>query len=125
MDKDSFEKLVREALTELPRLFQEKMENVEIVIENWPTPAQLASVGLPPNSLLFGLYHGVPKTKRGSYYSALPDKISLFAGPILVINRTPEQVKARVKQVVRHEIGHHFGMSEKEIREAEKGENEP
>lgn len=120
MDRDSFEKLIREALSELPRLFQEKMENVEIVVEDWPTPAQLASVGLPSNSFLFGLYHGVPKTKRGSYYSALPDKISLFAGPILGVNRTPEQVKAHVKQVVRHEIGHHFGMSEKEIREAEK-----
>jgi len=124
VDKNSFEKLVEEAVSELPRQFQEKMENVEIVIEDWPTPAQLASVGLPPNSLLFGLYHGVPKTKRGSYYSALPDKISLFAGPILALNKTPEAVKNRVKQVVRHEIGHHFGMSEKEIRKAEKDKNE-
>ncbi len=119
MDRETFEKLVKEALNQLPGEFQEKLENVAVVVEDWPTEEQLASVGIRPPGTLFGLYHGVPKTKRGSYYSALPDKISIFAGPILATGTNPEAVKERVKQVVRHEIAHHFGFSEEKVRKAE------
>lgn len=119
MDREDFEKLVQKALGELPEEFQEKLENVAVVVEEWPTEDQLASVGIRPPRTLFGLYHGVPKTKRGSFYSALPDKITIFAGPILATSPTPEAVKVRVKQVVQHEIAHHFGFSEEKIRETE------
>lgn len=122
MNLKIFEKLVKEALDELPEAFQEKLENVAVVVENWPTSSQLASVGIPPGGILFGLYHGVPKTKRGSFYSALPDKITLFSGPILAVSPTLEAVKARVKQVVRHEIAHHFGFDEAKVRKAERHE---
>ncbi len=120
MDRTTFEKLVQEALNELPEEFQQKLENVAVVIEDWPTPDELSSVGIRPPGTLFGLYHGVPKTNRGSYYSSLPDKISIFAGPILATSSTPEAVKERVKQVVLHEIAHHFGFPETKIREIEK-----
>ena len=119
MDQESFERLVQEVLNELPEEFQEKLENVAVVVEDWPTPEQLASVGLRPPTTLFGLYHGVPKTKRGSFYSSLPDKISIFAGPILATSTNPEAIKERIKQVVQHEIAHHFGLSEKEVRSTE------
>ena len=122
MDREIFEKLVQEALNELPEVFQEKLENVAVVVESWPTAEQLASVGIRPPSTLFGLYHGVPKVKRGSFYSALPDKITIFAGPILATSQTPEAVKTRVKQVVQHEIAHHFGFDEAKIRKAERQE---
>ena len=118
MDRESFEKLVQEALDELPQEFQEKLENVAVVVEEWPTAEQLNSLGIKSGTL-FGLYHSVAKTKRGSYYSALPDKITIFAGPILNTSPNPEAVKERVKQVVRHEIAHHFGFSEAKIRETE------
>lgn len=122
MTREDFEKLVQEALGELPEEFQEKLENVAVVIEEWPTAEQLSSVGIRPPGTLFGLYHGVPKVRRGSFYSALPDKITIFAGPILAASPTPEAVKARVKQVVQHEIAHHFGFSEEKVRKAEKSE---
>ncbi len=119
MDRKTFERLVKEALNELPEEFQEKLENVAVVVEEWPTPAQLALARIRPPGTLLGLYHGVPKTKRGSYYSALPDKITIFAGPILATSPNQEAVKERVKQVVRHEIAHHFGFSEQKVRKAE------
>lgn len=120
MNQETFKKLVQEALNRLPEEFQEKLENVAVVVEEWPTAEELASVGLRPPQTLFGLYHGVPKTKRGSYYSALPDKISIFAGPILATSPTPEVIKERVRQVVQHEIAHHFGLSEEKVRKLEK-----
>lgn len=120
MTRDEFERLVTEALDELPKIFQEKLENVAVTVENWPTREQLEEMGLKPPTTLFGLYTGVPKNKRGSYYSALPDKITIFAGPILSVSPTPESAKTHVKQVVQHEIAHHFGFSEKMIRETEK-----
>lgn len=119
MNREDFEKLVQEALGELPEEFQEKLENVAVVVEEWPTEEQLSSVGIRPPSTLFGLYHGVPKVKRGSFYSALPDKITIFAGPILATSPTEEAVKARVKQVVQHEIAHHFGFDEEKIKKAQ------
>ena len=122
MTREEFEKLVQEALSELPEEFQEKLENVAVVVEDWPTAEQLASVDIRPPETLFGLYHGVPKVKRGSFYSALPDKITIFAGPILATNQAAEAVKARVKQVVQHEIAHHFGFNEAKIRKAERQE---
>lgn len=120
MDRETFEKLVREALNELPEEFQEKLENIAVVVEEWPTPEQLASVRIKPPRTLLGLYHGVPKTQRGSHYSALPDKISIFTGPILAVSPTQEVVKKRIKQVIRHEIAHHFGFSEEKVQKAEK-----
>lgn len=122
MDRETFEKLVKKALNELPEEFQEKLENVTMVVEEWPTAEELTSVGVKPPETLFGLYHGVPKVKRGSYYSALPDKITIFAGPILAVSYTPEAVKERVRQVVLHEIAHHLGFDETKIRKAERQE---
>ena len=119
MTRKEFEKLVSEALDELPKIFQEKLENVAMTVDDWPTAEQLSSLGIRPPGTLFGLYHGVPKNKRGSYYSSLPDKITIFAGPILSSSTTPESIKERVKQVVRHEIAHHFGFSEEMIRRTE------
>ncbi|MDP3955250.1 MAG: metallopeptidase family protein [bacterium] len=119
MTREEFEELFSKALDELPKIFQEKLENVAVTVDDWPTREQLDSLGTKPPSTLFGLYHGVPKNKRGSYYSSLPDKITIFAGPILNSSTTPESIKERVKQVVQHEIAHHFGFSEEMIRETE------
>lgn len=118
MRREDFEKLVIEALEELPQVFQEKLNNVEVTISAWPSAKELARAKVGPAGTLLGLYQGVPQTKRGASYSALPDKITLFAGPILALARTPGQIKTVVSQVVRHEIGHHFGLSEEKIRKA-------
>jgi len=78
-----FEQLVVQALDDLPEFFKEKLQNVEVVVADWPTQAELHSVGLKPGQLLLGLYHGIPQTKRTSHYGlVLPDKITIYRFPI-------------------------------------------
>jgi len=105
-----FEKLVKEALLEIPERIRKKMDNVEIVIEKDS-----------PRGSLLGLYHGVPKTAWGRGFGMrLPDKITIFQEPLERIARTPEELKKIVKNVVWHEVAHHFGFSEKGVRELER-----
>ncbi len=119
MEKERFEKLVLEALKEVPSFFRKKMENVEIVIENYAPPYVRERLKIHPYAL-FGLYQGVPLNKRGFFYgNVLPDKITIFQRPIEEFCTTEEEIKELVKRVVMHEIGHHFGLSEKELRDLE------
>jgi predicted Zn-dependent protease with MMP-like domain len=118
MEREAFEKAVTAALESLHEKFAKQLENVEVVIDEWLTREDLRSEGLRPNSLLFGLYYGVPKTKRGVYYSALPDKITIFAGPILAVAKDMDDAKKIIRDTVLHEIGHYFGMSDAQIRKA-------
>jgi predicted Zn-dependent protease with MMP-like domain len=117
----NFESLVVQALEELPAEFANAIENVEIVVEIWPSPMDLQAAGIQNGMTLFGLYRGIPKTQRGTYQAVLPDKISIFAGPIVAaFGHDPDKVKRHVRDTVLHEIGHHFGMSEQQIRSAGK-----
>ncbi|MBU1045895.1 metallopeptidase family protein [Patescibacteria group bacterium] len=121
LSPSDFEELVRQGIAEIPQKFRDKMKNVDILVEDWPSLEQLRQARVPAGSLLFGLYQGVPQTKRGVYYAnVLPDKITLFQGSIEAVAKTPEEIKERVKRTVWHEIAHHFGMSEKEVRDLEK-----
>lgn len=116
MSDDEFEKLVAEALDSLPKEFAEKLENVSITFADHPTPYQLRKSHLPPWALLFGLYEGIPQTRRGNYMGVLPDKITIFKYSILRVSSTPEEVRAQVRATVIHEIGHHFGLSDAELK---------
>lgn len=116
MDDAEFEKLVAEAMDSLPEEFAKRMENVSVTIADYPTTYQLRKMNLPPWALMFGLYEGVPLTKRGNYSGALPDRITIFKNAILRVSETPEDVKAQVRSTVIHEIGHHFGLSDAELR---------
>lgn len=115
MREDQFNKLVSEALDALPQEFVDKLDNVDVVVEVWPTVVQLHSVNARSPYQLLGLYQGVPQTKRRNSFQ-LPDKISIFAGPILNQANTNEAVKQLVERVVKHEIAHHFGMDDHAIR---------
>lgn len=120
MTREEFEELVAQALDSLPEEFSRQLDNVEVVVEAWPSREDLQSIGALPGTVLYGLYRGVAKTKRAHYSGVLPDKISIFAGPILAhFGSNPDAVKTQVRKTVLHEIGHHFGMSEKEIRRAQ------
>lgn len=115
---EEFEQLVVEALDGLPPFFQEKLQNVEVVVADWPTEAEIRAVGLKPGQLLFGLYQGIPLTRRTRAYNlVLPDKITIFRLPIERVCRTREQVIQRVQHTVKHELAHHFGISDDRLRE--------
>lgn len=120
VNDEAFEKLVAEALDSLPEEFAKKMANVALTFEDQPSSQLLKQMKLPPWALLFGLYQGVPQTKRGIYYSAPPDKITIFKNSILRVSHTREEIRAQVRSTVIHEIGHHFGLSDEELRKAGK-----
>lgn len=117
MNLEEVEEVVEEAIKDLPEQFASKLDNVGFVVEAWPSREEFESIKAHPGSLLFGLYHGVPKTKRLSNYSALPDKIIIYAGPILAISKNLRDARKRIKNTLLHEIGHHFGMSDAQLRD--------
>jgi predicted Zn-dependent protease with MMP-like domain len=115
---EEFQQLVVQALDDLPEDIRQELDNVEVVVSDWPTAAELKSVGLKPGQLLLGLYHGVRLTKRGNHYGmVLPDKITIFQGPIERICRTRQQVIRQVQRTVKHELAHHFGISDDRLRD--------
>lgn len=119
MTLKEFEDLVATALDGLPAAFAKAMDNVEVVVEIWPTRDDLIAGGVPVGSTLYGLYRGIPQTKRSNYQGALPDKIIIFAGPIVrEFGEDRDMVKREVRDTVLHEIAHHFGLDDKEIRDA-------
>jgi predicted Zn-dependent protease with MMP-like domain len=115
---DDLEVLVADALERLPDPFRERLGSVAIVIEEEPTPAQLASVGVRG---LYGLYQGVPRTAYGADQAAVPSKITLFRGPLTRAARTPEALANKVTDTVYHEIAHHFGISDARLHELQGG----
>ncbi len=113
MNDDFFADLVMEALDSLPEAFQEQLDNVTIVVEDWPDAATRRAAGVRSPYGLLGFYHGVPQTGRGSNYGLVaPDKISIYRGPITAICRTPEELRETVHRVVLHELAHHFGIDD-------------
>lgn len=120
MELEAFESLVAEAVDSLPAEFLERLENVEVVVEEWPGPEELLDVGLPSGAryALLGLYHGVPQTERGLYYMALPDRISIYKGPIeSVAGNDADRIKDQVRRTVIHEIAHYYGISDERLQE--------
>jgi len=120
MEREEFETLVVEALADLPTEFQDQLENVDVVVEERPTPMQLSRTGLRRGWSLLGLYEGVPHTKRTRAYSmVLPDRITLFQGAIEAKCRSEEEIAGEIKRVLCHEIAHHFGIDEDSLRRIE------
>jgi len=118
MDSRQFERLVAKAIDSLPEEFRERLENVDIVVADWPTPQQLDSVDKKGRNSLLGLYEGIPLTRRSQGYGfVMPDKISIFQKPIEAVCRTDRQIITEIQRVVRHEIAHHFGISDERLDE--------
>ena len=120
MELEQFEELVDKGIAEIPQKFLKKLKNVAVVVEDEPNEEQTKKLKLRKNYTLFGLYEGVPQIKRSAYYSALPDKITVFKRPIEQFAQSPDEIKEIVKNTVWHEIAHHFGFNEEEVRKIEK-----
>ncbi len=118
MELEKFLDLVERALRSLPEELQEKMDNIEILVAENPSPGQLRRVRVSRQSTLLGLYEGVPRTNRGLGYNlTLPDKITIFQKPIEAQCRSEAEIVSTVERVVIHEIAHHFGISDARLRE--------
>ncbi len=117
MEREEFERIVLKLIDELPEHFRKDMENVSIVLEERPSLDLLRKVGVRGGKLL-GIYQGVPLTKRGlGYNGVLPDRIILFMREIEEeAERENVPLVEKIKNVLYHEIGHYFGLSEEELR---------
>ncbi len=112
-----FRTLVAEALDGLPPEFGELLDNVAVVVEDEPQPADLRALGMEPGegTELLGLYHGTPLDARGFEYGGLPDRVVIYRKPILRVARTRAEVIRQVQETVLHELGHHFGLEEDDL----------
>lgn len=118
MTRARFEDLVIKAVKDLPQGFKKKMENIAVVVEDWPSRQILSSMGIRRRDNLLGLYQGVPYPKRGFHYgNVLPDKITIYQRPIESLCRTDDEIKTKIQEVIVHEIGHYFGLTEQKLAE--------
>lgn len=119
-DDEKFNSLVKSALTELPAKFKDKLKDVNIVVEDFPNDAIVDKLHLKSKRILAGLYQGIPLTQRSVWHSnRLPDKITIFKKNIESYCSSEPTLKKEIKRVVRHELGHFFGLDEQELREIE------
>jgi predicted Zn-dependent protease with MMP-like domain len=117
MDRSRFETLVAESIDSLPEDFKEKIHNVAVTVEDYPSPRESRRFGRG-GRLLLGLYQGQPLTQRDSRYGmAFPDKITIFQGNVEAICRTDAEVREQVRRTVLHEIAHHFGIDDARLHE--------
>ncbi len=124
MDRERFEQLVAKAVEDLPEEFLTKLHNVDVVVEDYATSAQMSKVGLGRGQTLLGLYEGVPQTRRTSHYGLVPpDKITIFQKPIEAKCGHGAEITVEIQRVVRHEIAHHFGIGDARLRQIEKGKH--
>jgi len=119
LSSEEFEELIAEAVASLPDEIRQKLDNVALMVEDYPTRQQLRATRLPRGSTLLGLYEGTPLTVRtiSGYNMVMPDRITIFREPILSACRTPDQVRQVVARTVLHEIAHHFGISDEHLRD--------
>jgi predicted Zn-dependent protease with MMP-like domain len=120
MNLDVFADLVSRALDELPAEFRDRLENIQVDVEEWPTRDELLDLGLDPADRhgLLGLYHGVPLTDRSTHYVAFPDRITVYMRPVLSVAGSDEEAIARqVRRTVVHEIAHYYGIDDDRLEE--------
>lgn len=118
MDSERFEELVVRAVGSLPEELQERLDNVDVIVADRPTPDQMQKSDRKRGEILLGLYEGVPLIHRHSGYGMVaPDKITIFQKNIEAVCHSDDQTVREIRRVVLHEIAHHFGISDERLRE--------
>ncbi len=121
MERELFEEIVDRVFHRLPEKFKSAIDNVGVFIEDYPSEELVTALHLRSKHDLLGLYQGVPLTRRGTWYGmnpVVPDRISLYKANIEAACRTEQEIESKIYEVLIHEVGHYFGMSEEEIRSA-------
>ena len=112
LSDEQFDKLITKAMDELPQAYIEGLNNVAIVMADEPTEEQKVKMKLRENTVLLGLYEGIPLTQRGNNYTfVLPDKITLFKHSILRVVRNEDELFEQIKRTLWHEIAHYYGLN--------------
>jgi predicted Zn-dependent protease with MMP-like domain len=118
VSREEFEQLVSQALADLPAEFAEKLENVEVMVEDYPSEGYWPGRERPPGAILLGIYQGVPLTRRSHWMPyQFPDRIVVFQRTIESVCRNREEIITQVRRTVLHEVAHHFGISDRRLRE--------
>ena len=111
MRRAQFERLVDQALEDLPAWVLQRVDNLHVVVEDWPSREQD-----PQDEGILGIYEGVSLLERGDWYSgALPDRIVVFMGPHLALGLSPAELKDEIRKTVLHEVAHHLGIDDKRL----------
>jgi predicted Zn-dependent protease with MMP-like domain len=118
--RPAFEALVRDALAAIPQDFRARFNNLEVVVEDRPSPELIAEMGLEPGETLFGLYHGTPLTERSwSHGNELPDRIVIYQRSLEEAFDDESELFEEVCLTIIHEAGHYFGLEEDAIEAIE------
>lgn len=111
MRRAQFERIVDAAIEELPASVLERVDNLHVVVEDWPSHQQD-----PEGEGILGIYEGVSLLERGDWYSgALPDRIVVFMGPHMALGLSPAELKAEIRRTVLHEVAHHLGIDDRRL----------
>ena len=114
--RQRFYDVVMKTIKELPDAFRDRLENLDVIVADWPSPSQLSRARTRSRYGLLGLYEGVPHTRRGRGYGfVLPDKITIFRKPIESRCHSWAEAEEEIERVVWHEIAHHFGISDEAL----------
>lgn len=117
MRRKDFERVILRALEELPPEFRDALENVDIQVRWRPSVGELRRGGVRPGGDLFGLYVGIPRTKRSHYTMVAPDTIYIYQRAHERHCRTEEEMVEQARKTLLHEIGHYLGIDEGRLRE--------
>lgn len=121
MDENTFSALVSEAIDAIPEPYQTHMQNIAFKVEAEPTPQQRERLGLRQCDALFGLYEGVPLTRRGGQtHSLVPDIITIFMEPMVSIYKDEDSLKKQIYKTVWHEVAHYYGLDHARIHALER-----
>ena len=121
ISREQFERLVSQALSDLPDEFRHSLQNVDIVVDDVAAMHQIVGTGIENAMDLLGLYEGIPLTERYGYDMVLPDKVTIFQKPIESICDTEEEVAEEISKTLIHEIAHHFGLDDEHLNQLESG----
>ena len=120
MERERFEQLVEMALAEIPKKFRKLLDNLAVIVEEKPRKDVYENTRTSPFAKILGTYHGIPFKHRGPFYGNFPpDMIVIYQKPIEEICKSEEDIQKKIREVVFHEVGHYFGLTEEELRDIE------
>ena len=119
INDEEFDAVVSESIDAIPPLYKDHLQNVAFIVEDDPSYEQRMQLKLYPNETLFGLYEGVPLPQRGGATKLLPDKITIFKNPALMVSRNLDELRKHIHHTVWHEVAHYYGLDHKRIHELE------